>query len=387
MTRRAFHKPCRRCNGGTIIGGTTLRVVSDAERRTTKALDAERRATRALSLVEMVLSLVILSIVMLGAQSAMIIAARAAPTARSVSEITSQSAGVIDQLTADLQYAKTFTTMSATTVAFTVPDRTGDGQPETIRYEWAGTAGSALTRQFNTNAPVVLAPAVHTFNLIYEKRSRTGTAGNNEGSETILASYDSSSSLKSAAVTSSNWRGQHFAPSLPPDAISWRVTRVYFKARIKGSNQGETRVQIRPAVGGKPSSVVLGETMMFENTLTSSFAWKEIAISQNVQLSPSITACLVLQWENDSDACEVQYRGNLLFGEPVYCFLTGSGTSWNTSNDVMLYYIVGRVTTPAVGLTTYNLTAVRCSLQMPSGSSPLLNTSIRILEEPQVPGP
>jgi prepilin-type N-terminal cleavage/methylation domain-containing protein len=344
-------------------------------------------ARRGLTLLEIILSLVILSVVMLAAQSAIMVAAKAMPTNRSVSETTSRAANVIDQLATDLRYAKTVSTMTERVIEFTVPDRTGDGQPETIRYEWDGTTGTALARKINGNDPVVLSPAVHFFRLEYDIITTDGGTVLVEGPETIIASYDVTSSLNNATVSSSNWRAQHFNPNLPGNAVSWRATRVYVKARIKGSSQGETRIQIRPAIAGKPSNVVLAETTLYENTLTSSYSWKEIVLVQNVQLGPLVTACLVLQWDKDAESCDVQFKGSLLFGEPVYCMLSGSDNSWNQSNDVLLYYVLGRVTAPAPGGTTYNLAAVRCTFQAPHANSPAFTTTIRVIEQPQVSGP
>jgi prepilin-type N-terminal cleavage/methylation domain-containing protein len=343
--------------------------------------------TYGFTMLEVVLSLVILSIVLLAAQSAIMVAAKAVPNSQSASESVASAAGVMDQITADLQYAKTFSDMTANRIVFIVPDRTGDGQPETIRYEWSGLAGGALMRQMNGNTPVAIAPAVHFFELHYDKNATTTNAGTAEGPEVVLSSYDTTNSLNDAAVTESNWRAQHFNPILPADTVSWRVTRVFIKARIRGSNIGETRVQIRPAVSNKPSNVILGETILYENTLTGSFTWKEIPIVQQVQLNPNYTACFVLEWKSDSESCDIQYRGSLLFGEPVYCLLSGHDNSWNPSNDVILHYVYGRITTADPTQTTYNLAAVRCAIQLPSSTSPPLTTTIRTVEQPQVPGP
>lgn len=68
-------------------------------------------------------------------------------------------------LLADIQLAQSFSENTTTAVTFTVPDRNGDNNPETIRYAWSGNAGDPLTRQYNSGAVVTVAENVHTFHI------------------------------------------------------------------------------------------------------------------------------------------------------------------------------------------------------------------------------
>jgi hypothetical protein len=84
-------------------------------------------------------------------------------------QLNSQAAKVIAPAgqTVDLT---TMTTAFAA-VAFTVPDRNGDGQLETLRYWWSGRAGDPLMYQFNSDPALVMVGDVDTFQLTAITRS------------------------------------------------------------------------------------------------------------------------------------------------------------------------------------------------------------------------
>ena len=69
--------------------------------------------------------------------------------------------------------ATSFATLTPGEVVCTVPDRTGDNAPETIRYAWSGTVGTSLTRQRNGGTAEPIATNVQSFTLTYLRR---GTA-------------------------------------------------------------------------------------------------------------------------------------------------------------------------------------------------------------------
>lgn len=73
-------------------------------------------------------------------------------------------------LLADLERATGFTERTATSATFTVPDRNGDGRPETLRYAWSGTPGAPLTLQMNGGTIQNLATNVQQFQLTYRTR-------------------------------------------------------------------------------------------------------------------------------------------------------------------------------------------------------------------------
>ena len=107
------------------------------------------RSWTGLTLVEVVMSMAIISILMTAMMSAILISRRGIDdgTSNAAKMITGRQA--IDEITADLRLALSVTEATTTAVTFTVPDRTGDDLAETIRYAWSGTVGDAVTRTFN----------------------------------------------------------------------------------------------------------------------------------------------------------------------------------------------------------------------------------------------
>jgi prepilin-type N-terminal cleavage/methylation domain-containing protein len=110
--------------------------------------NAASHIRRGFTLVEMVLSMAVMTILLGGIASAMILASRAMPDLATPLKAMADGYYAADQLAGELFAAQTITARSATSVTFTVADRNNDSIAETIRYSWGG-AGQPLTRQYN----------------------------------------------------------------------------------------------------------------------------------------------------------------------------------------------------------------------------------------------
>jgi prepilin-type N-terminal cleavage/methylation domain-containing protein len=119
------------------------------------------------TLVEVVLSLAVSSLIMLGVVSTMLVAQHGLAASAAMSDSASQTDRAIQMITLDVSLATAITERTDKAITLVVPDRTGDGQPETIRYAWSGTAGDPLTRQYNGGAPAILADKVYQFHMTY----------------------------------------------------------------------------------------------------------------------------------------------------------------------------------------------------------------------------
>lgn len=145
------------------------------------------------TLIEIVTSIGILSVLMWAMLSTMLIASKAIGSSDSKIAKISQGNNILQRITADLSLAQSFSERTATAVTFTVPDRNGDGSPETIRYAWSGTAGDPLTYQYNGGTVVNLAQDVHAFDLDYLLKTVTAAASQATAPETEemeLVSHD-----------------------------------------------------------------------------------------------------------------------------------------------------------------------------------------------------
>jgi hypothetical protein len=95
-----------------------------------------------------------------GLASAMFVSSRALdPSAGAGSKRTATDRAAA-AISSDAQHAIRFTELSSSAVTMLVPDRTGDEQPETIRYAWSGTTGHPLTRSLNGGPALPIAQDV-----------------------------------------------------------------------------------------------------------------------------------------------------------------------------------------------------------------------------------
>ena len=348
------------------------------------------RGNGAFSLIELVVTIAVMSVIMLGVGSAMLIASHAVPTADSPTGAMLVAGRVAAQIATELQYAVSVIDSNATAIEFTVADRDGNDMPETIRYEWSGTPGDPLIRKYNSTAALALLADVSQFDLSYNlKTVATETPTVNESAETSLSSYHAIADLGQYMVKTNQWYAQYFRPSLEAGAVSWKITRVQFEARSSGGTTGEVRVQLQWAeAGGLPSGMVLEEKTLLESALTLSCVVQEFDFSNVTDLSPDQGLCLVFKWISDGTACEL--HGQTSGATPADGHVlksADSGLSWSVENgNSLLYAVYGTVKTPGTPLveTTQYLGGVTLTLQAGSDGQSVVQTGSRVLNEPEM---
>lgn len=137
----------------------------------TNAISDGRPRRRGFTLTELVLSMTIMTMLLGAITSTILVASHVIDDGTSPAVKNLAAAQVVDQITADLTYALTFSERTSQAVTFSVPDRDADSVPETIRYSWSGVAGDALTRQYNGGEALVIAEDVQHFDLNYLLRT------------------------------------------------------------------------------------------------------------------------------------------------------------------------------------------------------------------------
>lgn len=118
-----------------------------------------------LTLLELVVSLASSIVLVAGLVGSLYIANQALDgSARARQSLTAST--VLRDLMADVSEAKSIVEQTERAITFTVPDRNGDGAPETIRYEWLPDEPlKPLTYQYNGGALLNIATDVRAFNL------------------------------------------------------------------------------------------------------------------------------------------------------------------------------------------------------------------------------
>lgn len=229
--------------------------------------------SRGFTLIEMVVATAIIGILMVAVGSAMVVAAKASPSATSAERLTAGANQAAQEIARELSQALTITTAASDTVTFTVPDRTGDALPETITY---ACAGDTVTRTINSAAAVEIARNVSSFNLGYTTGSRTSTSTSAavEGAEQVLfACYDTSGS--EFALETSAMAMQSIRPILPPEATSWRITKANLYCKRDGTVLGSAKISVFATDSGNhPTGSLLGQATVSELLMSSGYTWK-----------------------------------------------------------------------------------------------------------------
>ena len=349
-----------------------------------------RRARPGFTLMELLVSLTIATVLLGGIASAIVVAGHALPNRETDATQLAHGSDIADRIAGELFCATVFTERTANSVEFQVADRDGDLTPETIRYAWTGTPGDPLTRQQNSGAIVNLLDALQEFELSYDLKVVTEDPlpPGSESAETLLSSHVASNTGNSFSISSSDWIGQYFAPTLPADALSWRVTRVRFEAKSRGQANGETRIQLRSASASNlPESTIIEEHPMFEADLSNGYQWVEFPYSNVSGLAPGQGLCLVLQHVSGSKSANVRFDNSGSSG----CLETNDGgLSWtNWGMRAMNYYVYGTYITDGSGPPLSREWLLSAGIMLRIGSDPVTRvaTATRVLNAPEVTAP
>lgn len=349
-------------------------------------MTARRRnpPARGLTLVELVISMTLMTLLTTGIVSAVVLASRAMPPDGAASQ-TGDAATAAADLAAELACAISFTERTATAVTFAVPDRTGDGSPDIVRYSWAG-AGSPLVRVFNGASTANVLNRVNDFSLDFESETVTqpGRTSLVESDETILAyHYMGTGQSRTQTIEADKWAGEYFEPALPDNAVSWSITSVTLVVKSYMSATGGTWVQIRRAnASALPTSHVLAQVLMPESSLSSSMSPYQVSFDGLDSLLPGDRVCLVLQFESGTASCEVQLeqQGS---NESTGCLVNtnNAGHAWfPTPSRDMVYHIRGRYKSNEP---IQVLRRVRISLRPTAEETSRIETAAAMLNEPE----
>jgi len=347
---------------------------------------------RGFTLVELAVSMAVMSILMLAMGSALLVATQALPDADRSTTKVNQASQIAEQIITELQEARHITEQSAQAIAFTVADRNGDGSPERVRYAWSGTGGDPLTRQYNFGTEVAVLADVNTFALTYDLHTDLEQYPGPPiyGSEILLNSYTAADSLSEFNVKSDEWIGQYFQPPggvFPGDAVYWRVTRVKFQAKQAGSPYQDTYVQLRPPDDNhKPTDTILEQQVMYEGDLTGSWVWQDFSFTGAHDLEPGADLCLVLQGTSGTSA-QIRREDDDEDGVTGRLKTTDGGSSWEYLTDkCMRYEIYGKVATPSPDQTATRqyVTGIRLQLQSGTDAHTRIDTAVHLPNMPEL---
>ncbi|CAG0949235.1 hypothetical protein PHYC_00094 [Phycisphaerales bacterium] len=341
---------------------------------------------RAYTLVEVAISIAILTVILLGAQSAVMIAAKSIPGEDDPVAVNSAVNAALSQMGEDLQMAVAITVMDAADVELAVPDRTGDGAPDTLRYTWSGKVGEPLTRAFNGGAPAEVVPGIQSFGLTYDKAEIALPTTYSDSGETLLYSYltlTNSAARPVGKLSGSTYlRAMYFKPTLPADAVYWSISKVSFWARNYGNVDSVVQLQVRTTQSGAPTPRQYSASPFNEAWLGASWTRYDLANIKSRGLLPNQVVCLVFQSASGNDCIELLHERAVATTDAYALTSTNGGSSWSASTDCLVCAVYGSVTTPDAPATKTAVTGVGFTLQAGSESTPVYSGRWPLLNQP-----
>ena len=310
-------------------------------------------ARRAFSLAEMALSMVIIAVICGATLSVTTIITRSASASADSAPAgqTFAARDALDQITRELKTATAVSEQTATAITFTVPDRTGDGVPETIRYSCTAS-GQPLTRQYNGGLAATIIPSMQSFSLAYVNNTVTVPMPPTTvvSAEQLLCSYEVTPNA-SWGLTTSHWEGAYFNPSLATGALSWSITKVgVFVKRTTSSTTGSITLQIQAADGAKkPTGAALNSISVNVTTIPTTNTWVEQPLILT-GLTPGSGMTLVVTSTaasaNANIAGKTGISPSVTATSSVYTNNSGNAWTVNAGTAQMEFRVYGTVTTP-----------------------------------------
>lgn len=349
------------------------------------------RYSTGVSLVEVVVSMAIMSVLISAMGSAVFLATKALPDPDSPTFIILDTGQVANDIAQELRYAVTFSQRLPNTVQFTVADRDSDLIPETILYQWSGTPGDPLTRQYNGGTVVNVIDSVSQFSLTYNLRSVVDTTAQPpliESAEQVFIQQDSSNIGDAGThfISGSGSSAEYFLLTLPADAVSWKITRTQFYGKQHGAANRTLQVSVRPAAaGGEPSGTVVDEVLIPETAMTVE-GWHEAVFADAGGLDPAAGCFIAFMHQGGGGNSFMLQLGNT---GPAYPNTTYYENNWTevTGEDVWLW-VWGTVSTPDpswVPPTIDVLQTVTIDLQAGTDPGTAIELETAVLNQPVVP--
>lgn len=346
---------------------------------------------RAFTLMEITVSLAVMSILITGLGSAMFVALKVVPTADNAALQTLRGADIAQQIATDLRYATVFQAADPNALSVTVPDRTGDGAPDTIAYSWPGAEGDPVTRSINGGAAVTVLNDVRAFRLDYDSKTVDEDQPGGGASGLVTLAHHSSLYGSGMTVSDSTWVGQHVRPSLPANATGWRITSILFWASMAGPADGDMSIQIQRADSGSlPDGQALAEEIVSEGGLDMFiYSSVHVTFSGAPTLAVDEAACLVFAGASGTDVANlwIDYDTYSESGQMKILVSPDAGQTWNQPAMLPVDMIVyGVYTADDIPTTVTRQFVHRATVMVQSGpeEASSIRTSVGLPNGPEV---
>ncbi|MBX9735888.1 MAG: prepilin-type N-terminal cleavage/methylation domain-containing protein [Phycisphaerales bacterium] len=325
-----------------------------------------RRARAAFTLIEIVISLALISIIAIASAGVMRLAARAASGSGDPRAEASGPAEALRQIMQDLQLATSVLRADSTGMSVEVPDRDADGKPETIEYEWDGVSGSTATRSINGSpaSPLLVDVAALDFSLDVATLSVGATAQSVPEAIVVTAPQNSGGT---GVVTIDRAVGVYLSPALGTNDRTWKPTRVRVYMSRAGIARGNVSVELRVAPADAPSGTLLAGWTINDTTLSAGGGYVTFAVPAGVTLDRDTKVALLVRAASSDTTVSV--RTSLRVpptASTIVTKLDSNGTTWVRVPDNTAFAELYAETMTATGATSQKR-AVRATVGVSVG--------------------
>lgn len=344
-----------------------------------------------LTLAELTVAIVAMTVLAGGVTSAILLASRAMPSSTQATTLAIESMEIAHGVTGDIRYMREFIDGSPTELTFTVEDRTGDDLPETVTFRWTGQPGAPLVRQINDGPEVAVVENVHALQFDYRWQELTESEPNDaESPETVLWYSRSTKKRNPFQIDEDDWIALYFEPVLPAGATSWRISRVEIEMRRFDNDAGMGYVQIRtPESDLEPSDTVLTQTSFEELDLSNSWTWESFSFPSlpDQPVGGGLCVAVVHQVGDDFASVRRVHDKSVCEGNTGWVSKSDNGGAswWNDNDDSLQMFVFGHVNVPGgpteVGRTV--LAGVHIMLQVGSSEASRVYVGVETHNRPE----
>lgn len=351
---------------------------------------SERTSRSGFTLMELTVSLLAGAVLIAGMGSSIFLATRANDVNIGPFQERNRAGETLHELSRELSHAVSLddTASNERSIQFRVPDRTGDGIAERLRYAWSGTSGDPLELILHDGRSRRLLENVHHFKLGYHTRTVVNVF-EQESPQQHWVSQSSSYFENSYHLGSEQGVGTDFVPSLPADAISWSVTDVSLRCRSNGPTDGVIRAQVTTADDWRRPAAIIDEVLVYESDLPSQLNWHTVSFPNAHGLIPGERACVLFLYESGEQHVLTARIQTLSLDSPETWLLTTGqgGSTWQQHplQDLSIR-IRGTYTSTYTEESYFNM-LVTTELQVGENPHSRMRTSVRTLTEPEVSTP
>lgn len=293
------------------------------------------RRRRAFTLAELLVAMVITTTVMMGAVAAIGMGGRSFQAVATGVRSGSAMDGLA-RMASDIEQAIHVDERTATAIGFYVPDRTGDGTPDHLRYAWSGTIGDPVTLSFNGSDEAPIIRNVRDIQLEYVFAQIAGVedwAVPAPSDEIVFERTYSGTPAETFSVDDDFSIAAIVRPSAPQSGGSYTVTRVIVPMAEAASRADDMEVSIHRVdmATATPMPTALATTTVPTQDFPGSTEPLEVAFDSDATFLDGDYVAVVVASAKKKPSVDIPLEASPQFLTDGWIATTTTGSNWTVN--------------------------------------------------------